>query len=70
MFRREWWPYFMAFDLLWLDAKDLPNRPLVERKRHLALHHTARGVAHLRSNMTKTPRPSYRHQMRAGHPIG
>jgi len=34
MFRREW-AYFMAFDLLWLDGKDLRNRPLHERKRRL-----------------------------------
>jgi bifunctional non-homologous end joining protein LigD len=34
MFRREW-PYFMAFDLLWLDGKDLRTRPLIERKRLL-----------------------------------
>ena len=34
MFRREW-PYFMAFDLLWLDRKDLRNQPLRERKRLL-----------------------------------
>jgi len=35
MFRREW-PYFMAFDLLWLNGRDLRNRPLLERKRQLA----------------------------------
>ena len=26
MFRREW-PYFTAFDVLWLDGKDLRNLP-------------------------------------------
>lgn len=35
MFRREW-PHFMAFDLLWLNGKDLRDRPLLERKRRLA----------------------------------
>ena len=34
MFRREW-PYFMAFDLLWLDGKDLRQLPLRTRKRRL-----------------------------------
>jgi bifunctional non-homologous end joining protein LigD len=34
MFRREW-PYFIAFDLLWLDGKDLRNFPLHRRKRRL-----------------------------------
>jgi len=35
MFRREW-PYFMAFDVLWLDGKDLRSLPLFRRKRILA----------------------------------
>ena len=35
LFRREW-PYFMAFDLLWLDGRDLRGRRLEERKRILA----------------------------------
>jgi ATP-dependent DNA ligase len=35
LFRREW-PYFLAFDLLWLDGEDLRIRPLHERKRRLA----------------------------------
>ena len=29
-------PIFYAFDLLWLDGKDLRQRPLVERKKRLA----------------------------------
>jgi len=29
-------PVFYAFDLLWLDGKDLRQRPLVERKKRLA----------------------------------
>lgn len=32
MFRREW-PYFTAFDLLWLNGKDLRTKPLLERDR-------------------------------------
>jgi bifunctional non-homologous end joining protein LigD len=35
LFRREW-PYFMAFDLLWLDGVDLRGLKLKERKRLLA----------------------------------
>lgn len=35
LFRREW-PYFMAFDLLALDGKDLRGKPLDARKRLLA----------------------------------
>ena len=35
LFRHDW-PYFMAFDLLWLDGRDLRDRPLHERKRRLA----------------------------------
>ena len=35
MFRREW-PHFLAFDLLWLDGKDLRDLPLHQRKRRLA----------------------------------
>jgi bifunctional non-homologous end joining protein LigD len=35
MFRREW-PYFMAFDLLALDGKDLRGKRLSQRKRLLA----------------------------------
>ena len=35
LFRREW-PYFMAFDVLAIDGKDLRGLPLVERKRQLA----------------------------------
>ncbi len=34
LFRREW-PYFMAFDLLMLDGRDLRDLPLLERKRRL-----------------------------------
>jgi len=34
LFRRDW-PHFMAFDLLWLNGKDLREWPLVERKRRL-----------------------------------
>jgi bifunctional non-homologous end joining protein LigD len=57
LFRREW-PYFMAFDLLWLDGQDLRQRPLIERKQllkrimprveshvHYASHVERRGVA-------------------------
>jgi bifunctional non-homologous end joining protein LigD len=29
-------PVFYAFDLLWLDAEDLRQRPLIERKKRLA----------------------------------
>jgi hypothetical protein len=35
MFRREW-PFFLAFDVLWLDGNDLRNLPLHRRKRILA----------------------------------
>jgi bifunctional non-homologous end joining protein LigD len=35
MFRRQW-PYFMAFDVLALDGRDLRGRPLLERKQVLA----------------------------------
>jgi bifunctional non-homologous end joining protein LigD len=35
LFRRQW-PHFMAFDVLWLDGKDVRGRPLHERKRLLA----------------------------------
>src|SRR5262245_50682515 len=31
LFRRDW-PYFMAFDVLWLDGRDLRRLPLIERK--------------------------------------
>lgn len=34
LYRREW-PFFMAFDLLWLDGRDLRRQPLLERKRLL-----------------------------------
>ena len=34
LFRREW-PYFAAFDLLWLDGEDLRSMPLTTRKRRL-----------------------------------
>lgn len=34
LFRRDW-PYFMAFDLLALDGKDVRHRPLHQRKRLL-----------------------------------
>jgi bifunctional non-homologous end joining protein LigD len=34
LFRREW-PYFAAFDLLWLDGEDLRSLPLMTRKRRL-----------------------------------
>jgi bifunctional non-homologous end joining protein LigD len=29
-------PIFYAFDLLWIDGKDLRNQPLIERKKRLA----------------------------------
>ena len=35
MFRRVW-PYFMAFDVLWLDGKDLRNLPPYLTQRALA----------------------------------
>ena len=35
LFRREW-PYFMAFDLLWLDGADLRGLKQKERKQMLA----------------------------------
>jgi bifunctional non-homologous end joining protein LigD len=35
LFRREA-PYFLAFDLLWVDGKDLRGLPLIQRKRRLA----------------------------------
>jgi bifunctional non-homologous end joining protein LigD len=35
LFRREW-PYFMAFDVLWLNGEDMRGRPLHERKAILA----------------------------------
>jgi bifunctional non-homologous end joining protein LigD len=35
MLSRNGKPVFYAFDLLWLDGKDLRNLPLIERKRHL-----------------------------------
>jgi bifunctional non-homologous end joining protein LigD len=35
MLRREW-PYFMAFDPLWLNGEDLRGLPLHQRKRRLA----------------------------------
>lgn len=35
MFRREW-PFFLVFDVLWLDGNDLRNLPLHRRKRILA----------------------------------
>jgi bifunctional non-homologous end joining protein LigD len=31
LFRRDW-PHFMAFDVLWLDGRDLCRLPLIERK--------------------------------------
>ena len=31
LFRRDW-PYFLAFDVLWLDGRDLRRLPLIERK--------------------------------------
>jgi ATP-dependent DNA ligase len=31
LFRRDW-PHFMAFDVLWLDGRDLRCLPLIERK--------------------------------------
>ena len=31
LFRRDW-PYFLAFDVLWLDGGDLRRLPLIERK--------------------------------------
>ena len=34
LFRRGW-PYFMAFDLLWLNGEELRLQPLIERKRRL-----------------------------------
>jgi bifunctional non-homologous end joining protein LigD len=34
LFRREW-PYFAAFDLLWVDGEDLRSLPLITRKRRL-----------------------------------
>jgi bifunctional non-homologous end joining protein LigD len=33
---REGFPYFYAFDLLWLDGEDWRPRPLLERKQRLA----------------------------------
>jgi bifunctional non-homologous end joining protein LigD len=34
MFRREW-PYFMAFDVMWLNGEDLRGLLLHQRKRRL-----------------------------------
>ena len=31
LFRRDW-PYFLGFDVLWLDGRDLRSLPLIERK--------------------------------------
>jgi len=39
LFRREW-PFFLSFDLLWLDGRDLRFLPLVERKPILRSLHT------------------------------
>jgi len=36
LFSRKGEPVFYAFDLLWLDGKDLRQMPLVERKKRLA----------------------------------
>ena len=33
--RREW-PYFLAFDVLFIDGEDLRHLPLMQRKRRLA----------------------------------
>ena len=35
LFHREW-PYFLAFDALFIDGEDLRHLPLIERKRRLA----------------------------------
>jgi bifunctional non-homologous end joining protein LigD len=35
LLRRRAEPAFYAFDLLWLDGKDLRQLPLIERKKHL-----------------------------------
>ena len=35
LFYRQGTPYFYAFDLLWLNGRDLRSRPLLERKARL-----------------------------------
>ena len=44
LFRREW-PYFLAFDVLFIDGEDLRGLTVVQRKRRLARHHAPRRVA-------------------------
>ena len=46
LFRRDW-PYFLAFDVLWLDGRDLRRLPLIERK--AILKQICRGTATARA---------------------